>query len=556
MRGLTTIEILGLNRLPLVAERKRTAFQFKDAFVRLVNEMARGEDSTRSVAYITSLLSGSEPYTALCRQLFNALKHQLDDSGLRDRFAPVIFYPPSVITRADQREGKQALAQFQAAQEDYSLESGGVDSTAAYLRARDRRVERIQVRNLRAIANVDLPVVDHGGQAPWLMLLGENAAGKSTILHALALALVGDQYRERTVSELDIDLGSLVRKGASTGEVRIWLSGATEPRILRIHSDGRVETSGRDAQLMILAYGSTRLLPRREQPESQNPRYARIENLFDPFVPLVDAQSWLLKAAEQEFDYAAIAIKKGLSLELDRELVRQDGVVGLIEHGKLTSLSMLCDGYQTVIALIVDILSIVIPAWKTPDLAQCVVLIDEVGNHLHPSWKLRFVESMREIFPGMQVVATTHEPLCLRGLREGEIAVLKKGQRGGISLVAALPSIEGMRVDQILTSEHFGLSSTLDPQMQNLFDRYYAQLRKRKPSKADQLLSDGLRHQINALQQLGTGERERRMLDAIDRFLARRPEAETKNRLDAREVALEAELAAIWNEAADSAHSA
>lgn len=382
------------------------------------------------------------------------------------------------------------------------------------------------------------------------MLLGENAAGKSTMLQALVLALVGDRYRNQLIDSLALEPRTMVKAGAAFGEVSVKLSGATEPRVLRIYDDGRIETTGREAQLILAAYGSTRLLPRRDGPKYQGTNYARVENLFDPFIPLVDAQEWLLGASPAEFDYAAIAIKKALAVDLDRQLVKRGGEVGLIEQGKFTPLARLCDGYQTVIALIADILSLVLPAWKTPELAQGLVLIDEVGNHLHPSWKLRFVESMRLILPGMQVVATTHEPLCLRGLRHGEVAVLRKGPRGGVKLVADLPPIEGLRVDQILTSEHFGLASTLDPTLQAHFDRYYLLLRKTAPTQSESAEIVSLRAEINNAQQLGNNERERRLLDAIDRFLARRQEMYTATDIRRGEDMLDDELSEIWSEAA------
>lgn len=548
LRGLTSIEILGLNRLELVQARRKTAAMFS---LLIQNFASTADTSIQSnlLQQIQAQISDSAIHACMCRQLLNSMLSSPIFSNVLTAFDQLQKTSATAISKADKDRGKKALAQFRAVQESYSLEDGGPDATSAYVRARDRRVERISICNMRAIADLDIKLTDQGGQAPWMMLLGENAAGKSTVLHSVALALVGDRYRERVVAKLELDLNRMVRNGTDFGEIRVWLSGATEPRVLRIYADGTVRTSGRSGQLMVLAYGSTRLLPRKHSPKRTSADYARIENLFDPFVPLVDAEEWLLGVDVDQFDYAAIAIKKGLSIGPEREIVRQNGVVGLIERGNITPLRMLCDGYQTIIALIADILSVVLPTWKTPDLAQGLVLIDEVGNHLHPSWKLRFVESMRDILPSMQVCATTHEPLCLRGLRQGEIAVLRKGPRGGISLVADLPSIEGMRVDQILTSEHFGLSSTLDPELQERFDRYYELLRSSAPTPEDEKEMSELRAEINHVQQLGNNERERRMLEAIDRFLALRPEMVSERQISGSEAALDADLAAIWREA-------
>jgi hypothetical protein len=109
-----------------------------------------------------------------------------------------------------------------------------------------------------------------------------------------------------------------------------------------------------------------------------------------------------------------------------------------------------------------------------------------------------------------------------------------------------------MRIDQILTSEHFGLSSTLDPALQARFDRYNFLLRKTGPNQLETTELLELRDEINRMQQLGNSERERLLLAAIDRFLAHRPDTESTLDLARNEELLKAELAEIWEEAARS----
>lgn len=552
-RGMTTIEILALNRAGLVRSRRQTANSVRSLLEIL--SLAEGSPdgpqiNDEIVRQVRAATSSEAPYAGMCRQLVRSAIATKPTGIASIAFAndPLTGGAPA-FTPGDQRAAQTALNKFQAEQESYSLETETDQTVAAYVSTRNRLVESVRVKNLGAIANIHLSVVDQSERAPWLMLLGENATGKSTVLHGIALALVGERYRDKLIEALDLNLPGMVRNGADYGEISIKLAGATEERTLRIKADGRIDATGQEAQVMILAYGSTRLLPRKPHSQPQGTSYARVENLFDPFIPLVDADQWLIAATDEAFDYAALAIKKTLTVDVESELIRRDGAVGLVERGKLIPLARLCDGYQTVIALVADILSVVLPAWKTPELAQGLVLIDEVGNHLHPSWKLRFVESIRAIMPGMQVIATTHEPLCLRGLRHGEVAVLQRGPRGGIHLQANLPAIDGMRVDQILTSEHFGLQSTLDPALQALFDRYYMLLRQKDPNNENRVEMETLRSAINEAQQLGVNERERRMLEAIDRFLARRIEVTDPNELVQREAALDAELSSIWTEA-------
>ena len=50
--------------------------------------------------------------------------------------------------------------------------------------------------------------------------------------------------------------------------------------------------------------------------------------------------------------------------------------------------------------------------WSTRDI-QGIVLVDEIDAHLHPKWQRKIVRAIRNEFPAVQVIATTHSPLLL-----------------------------------------------------------------------------------------------------------------------------------------------
>jgi predicted ATP-binding protein involved in virulence len=73
-----------------------------------------------------------------------------------------------------------------------------------------------------------------------------------------------------------------------------------------------------------------------------------------------------------------------------------------------------------------------------------IVLIDELDLHLHPNWQRRIVDDLRNAFPNIQFIATTHSPFIVQSLREGELLELQ------IS-----PSVEGgLAGGQTETSTH------------------------------------------------------------------------------------------------------
>jgi len=84
------------------------------------------------------------------------------------------------------------------------------------------RLTRIHARNFIGLADVDLPL-----SSPVCVVAGSNAAGKSSLREALALALTGDLARVRLKKEA----GSLVRGGAKKAEILVADSDGDERRV-------------------------------------------------------------------------------------------------------------------------------------------------------------------------------------------------------------------------------------------------------------------------------------------------------------------------------------
>lgn len=385
-----------------------------------------------------------------------------------------------------------------------------------------RQIESISVHNFKAISDLRLKFPPGSqGATPWLMILGENATGKSSILQAVALALMGETRRNK----LGVTPTSVLRRGTQTGYVKLRLSGDPSDVELQFSAGSRKFVSQpAEPNILLLGYGATRLLPRAHErgPRSVGP--VRVENLFNPFIPLIDAR-WLRRLRKPSFDYAARAIKDVLSLARRARIVsapdREEGIL-VSMFGKKVPLDALSDGYQSVIGLTADLIKGLRAEHKGGlEAAEGIVLLDEMGAHLHPRWRMRIVSSLREAFPRVQFLATTHDPLCLRGLTDGEVVVLRRSDRGRVFNIEDLPPVKGLRVDQLLTSEYFGLNSTMDPETEADFNEYYRLLALRNPSPAEQTKLGALRLKVAGIMLPGITRRERLMLQQIDKYLAR-----------------------------------
>ncbi len=88
----------------------------------------------------------------------------------------------------------------------------------------------------------------------------------------------------------------------------------------------------------------------------------------------------------------------------------------------------LSSGYKSCIFIIMNLIKeIEFRFSKNPirvkDFDGCV-LIDEIEEHLHPTWQAQLVNALKELFPKTQFIVTTHSPSILQALDKNEIIPL------------------------------------------------------------------------------------------------------------------------------------
>ena len=85
--------------------------------------------------------------------------------------------------------------------------------------------------------------------------------------------------------------------------------------------------------------------------------------------------------------------------------------------------------------------------WK--DL-PAILFIDEIENHLHPAWQRRFIPVFLEHFPNLQIIATTHSPFPIAGLKAGQVHKLHQDDDGITRVETNEDEIVGWTADEIL----------------------------------------------------------------------------------------------------------
>jgi len=152
---------------------------------------------------------------------------------------------------------------------------------------------------------------------------------------------------------------------------------------------------------------------------------------------------------------------------------------------ELSSLSL---GYRTLTAWIVDLAYRLFqryPDSPNPLTEPAVVLVDEIDLHLHPKWQRTLISYLTERFPNTQFIVTAHSPLIVQAASEANIVLLRR-EGDHVVIDNDVAAIRGWRIDQVLTSDLFGLESARPPEFEDLLKERNKILGKSKLTKADE----------------------------------------------------------------------
>ena len=126
-----------------------------------------------------------------------------------------------------------------------------------------------------------------------------------------------------------------------------------------------------------------------------------------------------------------------------------------------------------------------------------ILLIDEIENHLHPTWQRRVIPALQKHFPQVQIFATTHSPFVVAGLKRGQVHLLQRNAKGVVTTTTNERDVIGWTADEILRT----LMGVDEPTDQLTIDRA-ARLRELRGqetlSPEEETELNELRRQVNA----------------------------------------------------------
>jgi predicted ATP-binding protein involved in virulence len=191
---------------------------------------------------------------------------------------------------------------------------------------------------------------------------------------------------------------------------------------------------------LIAYYGTQRIWLQKKATEAKR----GVGSRYDGYVDALEPASNQTQLAEWMYQQTLIELQQGSGSHqlaaVSNAVCRCVGASRFLFNVKSQSLelhvgqevlpfAMLSDGYRNMVAMVADI------AWRAsvlnpqsyeraPEATKGVVLIDEVDLHLHPSWQRRVLTDLKEAFPLLQFVVTTHSPQVLAGATQDEVRVL------------------------------------------------------------------------------------------------------------------------------------
>ena len=345
-------------------------------------------------------------------------------------------------------------------------------------------VSRVMLENVRCFDNVEIELDKPNGTANWVVFVGDNATGKSTLLRSIALGLCDEASAAGLLKESD---EGYIRRGEKSAKITIWLHDSNRCQSFRVETTVtrklgkrgifsdvvRQSINPKDQEfarheLFVSGYGAGRGVSGAADISS----YSTIDAVYNMFNyteglqnpelvirRIMMSRDWESPVEKRQIFDVLSAAAGAQEIRVTTQGIRVDG-----PWGNGMPLRDLADGYKSSVLWITDLMGWALafnPRRKGFAGIRGIVLIDELEQHLHVRWQRRIVDDLRRVFPNIQFIASTHSPLIGSSVgptvefdSQDALYVLENSFEGNVNAFRH-DFMRGWSMDQVLASRAF-----------------------------------------------------------------------------------------------------
>lgn len=376
-------------------------------------------------------------------------------------------------------------------------------------------LEQIRLKNYKGIEEISIDL------KPGInLLIGDNGAGKTSVLEGIAVALSGmfvsvpgvstknivkDDVRVIINSRGDsstsveycgpIEAGCTLKNGEdkySWNRIREDLfSTHTKTDNREVCNWMKKQTNLQDTILPLISFQSVARVWKVRRGDFGTQLKKKLDDRRCGYIGCLDSsmdvksiQQWCLKQEVMRVNKGTVIheyemFKKIIALfmktinELDKlpeiyystqfgELVYKDNKKEMIISQEM-AISKLSAGYQSLLWMIMDLayrVCLLNPELDNLEQITGIVMIDEIDMHLHPKWQWNIVNALSSVFKNVQFIIATHSPIVISSSKEPNIILLEENKEP-----TYLPDCYGYSVEDIL---RYRQESVSRPKMINI----------------------------------------------------------------------------------------
>jgi AAA15 family ATPase/GTPase len=319
---------------------------------------------------------------------------------------------------------------------------------------------RLYVRDFQGIHKIVIDTISPDVQ--WIFLTGENGYGKTSILRAIATGLIGD---EGIINDLLL-------------QSKIYINGVSQNKTFIYEPQPKTKSP---LNIPMAAYGAARYqLAGADHNTLENNKKSVTYSLFYDNGQLINIEQELIYANaynRTRFAFLVKVFKKIIPYLAEIEVIMVNGDPKIQyseqnEEGKRyppVYLQQLAAGYRNILMMVGDMMIRLSKYPNNPlrDL-KGIVLIDEIDAHLHPKYQYQLPKLLSELFPKIQFIVTTHNPIPILSLPKSIPSVVLTVSRTiemGITIDRKDSEVEIHRLNPnaLLTSPIFGFQQLFAP---------------------------------------------------------------------------------------------